>query len=453
MHHVNIRTQMYSLACLLIPCTALAIEPCRIEMIDKENGWPVPLVELRTTHEARYVSDNLGLIAIDGPDLMGAEVWFNIEGHGYTVPKDGFSFQGVQANLTPGGKVRIELTRENIAKRLGRLTGGGKFSEGEKLGIPPLLPETAVFGCDSVSTVEFSGSLFSLWGDTQVPGYPLGIFHTSAATTPLHPLSKFEPPLAVPYQYFRDRNDKPRGVAVLPGEGPTWLTGLVTFPENHLVATYSKIKGFLHEYECGICVWDPASENFVPEKVVWKEADGAQPVTLKGHPVRWKDSNGKSWILFGDPFPSSRCPDDFESWKNPSAWENVVAPTSAQAEADGSEIKAHRGCIAWNSYKKRWISIFTQLDGKPSAVGEIWYAEAVSPLGPWEHAVKVLTHNNYTFYNPCIQSSFTPEDAKFILFEGTYTADFANHPVPTPRYNYNQVLYRLDLDDPRLRSR
>ena len=27
---------------------------------------------------------------------------------------------------------------------------------------------------------------------------------------------------------------------------------------------------------------------------------------------------------------------------------------------------------------------------------------------------------------------------------------FANKPEPTPRYDYNQILYRLDLDDPAL---
>jgi len=37
-----------------------------------------------------------------------------------------------------------------------------------------------------------------------------------------------------------------------------------------------------------------------------------------------------------------------------------------------------------------------------------------------------------------------------LLFEGTYTMQFADRPVPTARYDYNQILYRLDLDDPAL---
>jgi hypothetical protein len=45
----------------------------------------------------------------------------------------------------------------------------------------------------------------------------------------------------------------------------------------------------------------------------------------------------------------------------------------------------------------------------------------------------------------------TPADSTLLYFEGTYTAQFANRPEPTPRYDYNQVLYRLDLNDPALK--
>ena len=64
--------------------------------------------------------------------------------------------------------------------------------------------------------------------------------------------------------------------------------------------------------------------------------------------------------------------------------------------------------------------------------------------------MKVLSHENYTFYNPQIDFQLTPADSPVLLFEGTYTAEFADHPSKTPRYNYNQILYRLDLDDPAL---
>jgi hypothetical protein len=88
--------------------------------------------------------------------------------------------------------------------------------------------------------------------------------------------------------------------------------------------------------------------------------------------------------------------------------------------------------------------------GKPSAFGEVWYAEADTPAGPWGRTVKVLTHENYTFYNPRLHPEFTAPDSPILLFEGTYSKEFADHPNPTPRYDYNQILYRLDLDVPAL---
>ncbi len=437
----------------LFPLLAAAAEPCRIEIVDKENGWPVPLVEIRSVNDQIRVSDNLGLVAIDDPDLLDREVWLGVKGHGYGVPKDGFGYEGVRTTLKAGGKFRIEVERRNLAKRLGRLTGSGLFAEGEKLGIPPLLPETGVFGCDSVLTTSFGGKLFYLWGDTLKPAYPLGIYDSTAATTPRDPLTKFEPPLAMPFTYFRDAKGAPRAVAPIPGDGPTWLGGLVAFSDNRLGATYSKIKNHLDEYETGLCTWDAASQKFIPEKVLWKQADGEKPLLLRGHPVRWRDAAGKAWLLFGDPFPSAKCPDDFESWRNPATWEKVPAPASPRTAADSQEIRAHHGAIAWNAFRKRWITVFTQLYGKPSGLGEIWYAEADSPFGPWVSAVKILTHDNYTFYNPRIQTDLTPENSPFILFEGSYTSEFADHARPTPRHNYNQILYRLDLDDPKLIAR
>jgi hypothetical protein len=430
-----------------------AAEPCRIEIVDQENGWPVPLVELRTTHEQRFVSDNTGLIAIDNPDLLDREIWFHVKGHGYGLKKDGFGYEGFRTSPVAGGKIRIEIERRNIAKRLGRLTGAGLFAEAKKLGeeVPDEAP--GIFGCDSVLLARHDGKLFWLWGDTTLPGYPLGVFDSTFATTPLQPVRDFKPPFVVPYTHFRDHKGKPRAVADLPGDGPTWLGAMASVPDGkgnqHLVATYSKIKGHLDEYEIGLCVWNDKSGRFEAAKVLWK-GDGEKPPVPRGHPFHWKDDTGKEWLLFGDPFPTLRCPANFESWQDPAAWEEIPAPAAPRSAEDGSEVKPHRGSVAWNPIRKKWITVFTQHFGKPSAFGEIWYAEAAAPTGPWGKAVKILTHDNYTFYNPRIHPELVPDDAGFIVFEGTYTAEFADRPHPTPRYNYNQILYRLDLDDPKL---
>ena len=62
----------------------------------------MPLVELRTLHQVRFVSDNAGLIAFDFPELMGRETWFDIIADGYQAPKDGFGYRGVRLRPQPG---------------------------------------------------------------------------------------------------------------------------------------------------------------------------------------------------------------------------------------------------------------------------------------------------------------------------------------------------------------
>jgi len=436
---------------------AAAMEQCRIEVVEKGSGWPVPLVELRTTHRARFVTDNAGVVAFDLPELMGRETWFAVIGHGYEVPKDGFGYRGVRLKPEPGKTLKVEVARAIIAKRLGRLTGGGLFAESQKTGHELAWAESGVFGCDSVQNAVFRGKLFWVWGDTTLPRYPLGIFHASAATTDARPLEPFEPPLRVRFDYFRDANGRPRGVARMPGPGPTWLSGLATLPDGNgtprLVAAYVKIKPPLEAYEAGLCVWNEAKASFERHRVVWKMSDAApkRPPMPHGHAAFWRDAQGKHWVLFGNPLPTLRCPATFEAWEDPSQWEVLKPQETVVSAADGKPVKPHSGSIAWNGFRKRWVTVFMQRFGKPSAFGELWYAEARSPLGPWGKAVKVLSHNNYTFYNPRLHPELTPADSPILLFEGTFTQQFAKKPQPTPRYDYNQILYRLDLDDPALR--
>ena len=44
------------------------------------------------------------------------------------------------------------------------------------------------------------------------------------------------------------------------------------------------------------------------------------------------------------------------------------------------------------------------------------------------------------------------DNGQLIHFEGTYTNDFSGNPEKTPRYNYNQMLYRLDLTSAALKG-
>ena len=63
---------------------------------------------------------------------------------------------------------------------------------------------------------------------------------------------------------------------------------------------------------------------------------------------------------------------------------------------------------------------------------------------------KIVTHDRYSFYNPAQHPEFAKEGGAIIFLEGTYSNFFAGNNDQTPRYDYNQIMYKLDLRDPRL---
>jgi hypothetical protein len=199
-------------------------------------------------------------------------------------------------------------------------------------------------------------------------------------------------------------------------------------------------------------VWNEEKAAFERLKTVWTKSETAPkpPPIPEGHPVLWKEKSGGEWLLFGNPLPKLRCPATFEAWQDEKAWETLKPQESLRGSA-GQTVKPHSGSIAWQPWRQRWVTVFMQSFGKPSAFGELWYAEADEPTGPWGTAVKVLSHDNYTFYNPRLHPEFTSEGSPVLFFEGTYTMQFADKPAPTPRHDYNQILYRLDLDDAALK--
>lgn len=443
---------------LFLPATlAFALDPCRIRVVDAENGWPVPRVGLETTDHVAFWTDNAGVIAFDLSEAMGRETWLSVLADGYEVAADGFGNRGVRLIPEPGGEHEIQVRRTSLAKRLGRLTGGGLFAESQRFGEHLDWEESGALGRDSVQNAVHRGRMFWAWGDTVVPRYPLGLFHMTAAVTDMRPLDRFEPPLKLRFEHLRGSDGRIGNVAdVAPDDpGPTWLNGFSSLPDktgsHRLVATYAKIEPPLSAYRIGLCTWNEATGNFESVRVLWEKGEegGVPPPVPSGHPVSWTDEEGRKWILFGDPFPTLRIPASYEAWLDPDRWEQVEAP-KAILSVGGESIRVHRGAISWNEFRGRWVVVFCEQGGKPSPLGEIWYAEADSPFGPWGRAVKVLSHRQHSFYNPKIHPGFTPANSPVLLFEGTYTRSFSKGAAATPRHDYNQVLYRLDLDDPGL---
>ncbi len=230
--------------------------------------------------------------------------------------------------------------------------------------------------------------------------------------------------------------------------------------------------------EQGIAVFDPELGEFKKTVTLDLQDKWRFP---RGSSVRASDATGDYWY-FCEPFANVRVramwddvlkPEKYESFAFDDAageyrWQRQFMPTSQSEEKKliqtgkiataaaryqlrdvdtGAEVEIHRGSINWNEYRQKWILIGNQANraGKPSFLGEIWYAEAGAITGPWTTAVKVATHPKYSFYNPQQHRFMDAEGGKIIYFEGTYTQMFSGNPVMTPRYEYNQIMYRLDL--------
>lgn len=479
-----------------------------IHVVDAETGRGVPLVELKTVSGVSFFTDSAGWVAMNDPDLLGERVYFHIASHGHEYPADGFGMRGKALEVKAGEQVELKLPRKNIAERLYRVTGGGIYRDSVLLGkeTPILRPlaNARVQGSDSVQFAEYQGKLHWFWGDTQLPGYPLGIFHMPGAVSPVPAKAKLDIEQGIELTYFQDAKGSARNTAEMPGDGPTWVSGVTVVPDKdgreRMLAGYTKIRGSLEVYRRGLCQWNDEQHKFDDLGTVAEDS----PLFPIGHPLA-RTIDGKKWIHYCEPLPTLRVPataesvldvtqyeaftclkpgsrlvkdkprrEDIDRDQNGQivwAWKKNTPQLDPQAEAkwlDSGALKAdearlqlkefktgkriipHRGNVAWNEYRNRWTFVFGQFNGSSSLIGEIWYAEADDPLGPWEPARKIITHEKYDFYNPRQHPIFQKENGKIIFLEGTYTHTFAGNPRPTPRYDYNQVMYKFDLGDPRL---
>jgi len=268
-----------------------------------------------------------------------------------------------------------------------------------------------------------------------------------------------------------------------------WQPGALSFADM-------AIDGVLLGPRCGLIVWNDKTEQVDPLKEVSLDA----PVEPSEHPFH-ATFDAQDYIIYFANYPNVRVKADWKGVTDLSSyegytslaegtryegigskldrdanghlvfsWKKATAPLSSSqidelAEAGKIDrkdapiqlvdaktdkpIKYHNGSVYWNDYRKRWVMIAGESRGT-SVLGEIWYAEAKSPVGPWAKAVKIITHNKMDLYNPTQHPFFDQKDGQIIYLEGTYTNSFSGNPCQTPRYEYNQMMYRLDLSDPRL---
>jgi len=479
-----------------------------IRIVDHASGRGVPLVELGTTDATSWWSDSQGIVAFDDAALFGVETWFRVESPGYEFLRDGFGNRGVKLVPTRGGGATIELARTQIAERLYRLTGAGIDRDSVRAGLPvplrkPLL-NGQVTGQDTVVTALHRGRIHWFFGDTNRVSYPLGNFAVSGAVSELPERGGLDPGVGVDLDYFVGASGFSRPMVDLPGPGAHWIEGPLVVPDEHgtprlaaRVATHVD----LGPAKCWhLVVFDDAKALFEPVKRwEWHEGhDSAHPfhATVDGveyvylfpnlrvkaelarlenldeyealtcvagdgkvrGPVHGpvhdnvhvddtkieRDAAGRAlyrWIGGADRLAPARVDELISAgvMKREDHWMGLVDFES------GAPIGAGRGALFWNVFHQRWLMLCAA-----ATPGEIWFAEGDTPVGPFGYARRVATHGTYNFYNPTQEPLFDQECGRLVYFTGTYTTSFSAAKVATPRYDYNELMYRLNLDDPRL---
>ncbi len=467
-----------------------------MRFIDAETGRGVPLVQVYDGFHD-YVSDSAGYVAYYEPTYPNPFHVFTVSSPGYlTLPDAGTR---LVINPDAGLLFTYPLTRVNVAERLYRVTGQGIYRDSVLLGLPTPLAQPLlngrVMGSDSVLSAVYKGKLYFFWGDTGKPDFPLGNFLATGARANLPDAGGLDPDVGIDLQYFTASNGFVKGVAPLqrtPGVGPVWLGGLQVVVGDGgvpvMLATYANVNGLAGLYEQGLAQWNDSTLQF-DRRVVFPDS-GAPDPGPGGHPYPFAAPDG---TLYSYQQSDVRVVANAAAVLNPAQYEAwspfLTGTTTVDRYADGGIHYAWRkgsktvpddavttmllaksemlekqwlasetglpiisggGVINWNQHRQRFSRIMTQAFSPISILGEILYAEGDTPMGPWVYTRKVLSHPQYTMYNPRQHPFFDEANGRVIYFEGTYTTFISGAPRATPRYDYNQLMHRLDLDDARL---
>ncbi len=300
--------------------------------------------------------------------------------------------RGTNVEIVPGRVQKLRVRRTMVAERLYRLTGEGIYRDSVMAGLPVPMKEplliAQVLGQDTVSAAIYRGKIFWIWGDTIGPAY--WNFSVSAATSSLQD----DPAVAVHYSYFTDSKGRAKEMLPLPGKGLVWIEGLIPMTDPHgeerLIATYTVQHGLKFPNECGLALFDDAMQVFQP----WVQ----MPCT-KAHFSSHPFLHDGYWYLY----PWLRVPNDWNAIQDSSQWQkrDILLPPDAKRPS----------CVVWNVYRQRWVLLLEDF-------GDVYYAEATQPEGPYGPAVKIIHHDQYNFYNVATHMFFNQEGGRVIYVEG-----------------------------------
>ena len=486
-----------------------------IEVLDSITGRGVPMVEVSTAGQSFYTDSN-GIVALNEPGLMNQSLPFEFKTYGYantsqtltTLPGNLSQIQTTRINRAerlyratgPGIYQDSVLVSRSVPI-------SQPLSNGNVLGQDSV--QAAVYN-DRIHWF-WGDSLYENGGGIG------GNYWTSGATSQLPSQGGLRPSVGIDLNYYEDAlgQTRPMFPQYRATGKPVWVDGLFTVKDNsgqerlltHFVNVQSLFPVFVL-LEQGLAQFDDAAGTFVKtqdygvaQEQVWGTGP---PIVPAGHSFR-HSTGGEDYIYFGENYPNIRVRDNWDAVNDISQWEaftplkentrynaanppldldaggkpiygwkkntdplgteifeemvtgghlsRTEAPVGLVDFETGADVQLHRSSVHWNTYRRKWVMIGNESAGNGSFLGEVWYAEAPTPEGPWKNAIKIATHadpqgdlgGSYSFYNPTQLPFFDEEGGRIIYFQGTYSTNFFDSAPPTPLYEYNQITYRLDL--------
>ena len=486
-----------------------------IQVLDSVTGRGVPLVQVRAGGQA-FFTDSNGYVALDEASLTNQTVAFNFASYGYSSMTQTLStnlgstsqVQIVRNNRAErlyratGADIYADSVQLGQSVPINHPTSNANIHGQDSVQAVVYNNEVRWFWGDTL--YENGGGIG-------------GNYFTSGAVSQLPGQGGLEPSQGINYTYFEDAQGQSRPMfPQYQSTGkPVWVDGLFTVDDNQgnekLLAHFVNVESLFPEYvllEQGLAVFsDPAgrfikSQDYgVAPQQVWGTGP---PIVPSGHSFR-HSTGGEDYIYFGENYPNIRVKENWNAVNDITQWE-AYTPLQANTRYDsanppleldndgkpiygwktntdplgteifeemvsnghlarddapvglvdfetGAQVKLHRSSVNWNAYRNKWVMIGNESAGSGSFLGEVWYAEAPTPEGPWKNAIKIVTHGDptgelggsYSFYNPTQLPFFDEQEGRYIHFHGTYSTNFFDSASPTPGYEYNQLAYRLDL--------
>lgn len=448
------------------------------------------MATLETTNHVRFVTDSAGWAAFDETALVGRHVFLSVSSPGYVLPAGPTGLPGVVVDARAGGTTELRLMRMSIAERMYRSTGQGIYRETTRLGHEVPLPRPNLNGAMmthcGVQAVVFEGRIFWTWHEVTGLADPQPLPRAVGAFSDLPAKGGLDPMLGIHFDYLGAPTNGPAGALFNSGgPGLVHLDGLLVVKDaqgaGHLMAHY-KIEGSSgRPAQHGLAEFDRASRLFEPVTELGEDFIWQSPL---GHAIPVKDDES-SFFYFANPFPATRVAASYEALTNPSEyqalardpktgelrWQTTKPPvtqTNEQSMIAAKQIKKEEAQmqmqdfsgggtvivssadVAWNAYRKRWVMVASGSAGRGAAEHALWYAESDKPEGPWKLALKVADEAGTSLDNPCLHPFFDQDGGRWIYFETTVSGSAGPMAMRVPRYEQNQMMFRLDLSEERL---